>query len=422
MFVTEVSFVEGEITSIINVPEGIKSIVCPKNLLFSLEDLPSTLVHLEVPYNYLETIDLHPCKILEHANLSHNNIDILENLPSDLLELNCEFNQLRHLNFLGLTKLKSLNVSNNKITVIENLPDGISDFLMDNNPSIEFRNASVLPDLNKNENKEKEAQQNIDYNEAIHDYFRMKNAYETKAKEMKKRAFKNGANKKEGKKLALATKPKCIHCQRPVGTVFSIKDNRYLAICGDTARPCSLNIEIFKGAFSPLLDLIYMFKEEMDKIKENIIIQKLDTLFDYVSEEKSVEMFKTELENYNIDGQIYKELLDKYEEYHDSYHKMDLIQRKRDKIFTYIERIRGLLEEYKKTENRETLKAAVQLQVDDLLPETRNLRLLNSELMEINQTKHGNGRIENFLFKHDVALSKLDYNEDENPRVIKFNK
>jgi hypothetical protein len=80
------------------------------------------------------------------------------------------------------------------------------------------------------------------------------------------------------------------------------------------------------------------------------------------------------------------------------------------------------LEEYEKTDNREVLKTAVQLQIDDLLPETRNLRLLQSEHMEINDTKTKKGKTEYALFKNDVALSKDDFTFGEPPRVIKFHK
>ena len=193
-------------------------------------------------------------------------------------------------------------------------------------------------------------------------------------------------------------------------------------MCGDATNPCSLNIELYKGEFSSLNDLIYSFKEDLETIKEKIICLKLDTLFDYVSGGKATAQFKEELENYNIDSRILKELIDEREENYSSEHKKDLIERKRNTIFMYAEQIGNLLAEYKKTENRELLKTAMTLQVNNLLPETRNLRLLMHEHTEVNMHVHTNGRIENSLFQIPFSLAKYAHNTDEPPRVIKFAK
>jgi hypothetical protein len=418
MFVHTINISEGEVTSVINLPEGITHFSCPKNFLVSLETLPSSLTVLDVPNNYIETIDLSPCRVLSSANLSHNRIKKLENLPYDLLELLVDHNELTFLKLKSILRLNTLNVSNNKITVIEDLPENITDFQMDNNPSIQFVNSPVVP-VKKQDNL---IEQEIRYVESLHEYFRMKSDYDNKAHELRKRAFKSANTKKAGRKLAQEVKPKCIHCARPVGTIFSIADNRYKAICGDVSAPCSLSVELYKGDYSPLTDLIYSFKEEIESIKEKIICLKLDTLFDYTSQEKSTSLFKEELENYNIDGRIMKELMDKYDENYSNEHKKDLIERKRNTIFMYVEQIGMLLKEYEKTQNRELLKTAMTLQIDHLLPETRNLTLLKYELSEINTFKHTNGRIENFLFQNPISLSKMDHNTDEPPRVIKFAK
>jgi hypothetical protein len=270
--------------------------------------------------------------------------------------------------------------------------------------------------------KEDVVEQEATFVESLHQYFRMKGVYENMVHALKKKVFKEAPNKKIGKKRLLEIKPKCVHCARPVGTIFSLTDNRYKAICGDTNNPCNLNIEIYKGEFSNLYDMIDTFKNDIDVIKENIICQKLNTLFDYVSETRSAAIFKEELENYNTDGYLYKVLLEKHEEIYSNGHKMDIIDKKRSRIFMFQEQIKGLLEEYEKTQNREFLKTAMTLQINNLLPETHNLRLLTNEVMEINEKKHTNGKIEYNLFQYPISLSKMQYEMGEPPRVIKFAK
>lgn len=415
-FVHTIILNKGEITSVINLPEGISHFTCKNNFLVDLDNLPSSLTHLDLEYNYLESIDLSPCKNLSYLHLSNNRLKKLDNIPVDINEMYINNNELLFLKLSQLYRLKTLHISNNKINIIEDLPENLLDFQMENNPSIQFVNSPIIPMKSKEDTIEQEAS----FIESLHEYFRIKHLYETTIHTMKKKVFKDAPTKKIGKKRLLELRPKCIHCARPVGSIFSTTDNRYKAICGDPNNPCNLNIEIYKGEYSNLYDIIDTFKHDIDQIKEKIICQKLDTIFDYVSQEKSAVLFKEELENYNTDGFLYKVLIDKHEENYSNEHKMDIIDKKRSRIFMFQEQIKGLLDEYEKTQNREFLKTAMTLQINNLLPETRNLRLLTNEVMEINEHKFTNGKIEYNLFQYPISLSKTQYEIGEPPRVIKF--
>jgi hypothetical protein len=419
-FINTIILQEGEITSIRNIPERVHTLICPKNLLVSLDGLPTTITNLEIPYNYLTTYNFSNTPKLITFNVEHNHIESLENFSPDLTEIYIQHNKLSHLDLRGLTNLKTLNISNNPITIIENLPENIVDFIMDNTPSIEFRNSITIPDIEPDKSEEESIQQNINFVDALDKYFQLKQKYESQLYYARKNAFNSVKSKKEGKRKALEVKPKCLKCNRAVGTIFDRKDERYTAICGDAQQPCNLNIELFYGSYSDLSETLYLFKEEVDDLKDNIIKQKLDTLFSYVSEATSIKQFKKTIESFNFDSKLYEDLLKKYNENHFNETKIELINKKKEHIFKLVEQIRILLKEYEETENRELLKTAVNLQVNTLLPETRNLRLLENELMEITQLKHSNGKVENFLFKKDVVLSKENYTFGEAPRVIKF--
>jgi hypothetical protein len=308
------------------------------------------------------------------------------------------------------------------------LPENITDFDYDNNPSIEFRNSPKIPmgKTTKQEDDENAILQQIGYEDSLQYYFKLKNKYENSLLEEKRHIFDSSPTKKVARQKILQLKPACINCKRPVGTIFSKKDNRYMAICGDTSNPCRLKIEIFSGNFGSNIDLLYKFKEHVEELKDDIIREKLDNLFNYKSEEKSVAIFKKKLEEYNFDSGMYKELLDRHNENHNNPHKNELIQKKKDTIYKYIENIRQLLKEYEQTENNEILKSAVYIQNKDLLPEINNLRLLSNELMEMNYDVAISGGfgvnplIHHYLFKNDIALSKNDFTFGEPPRVIHF--
>jgi hypothetical protein len=413
---------EGEITNITNLPEGLLKLVCPKNLLISLDNIPGSLLHLEIPHNYLKSIDISYLDELTTLIISHNHFSIIENLPSKIVELYCENNKLTTIDLVGLVDLHKLNVSNNRITIIENLPENIIDFRMENNPSIEFRNSpSAVSTIEKSTKvlNETNTKQSIDFNESIHKYFALKSDYETKLRNARKKAFQSTTSKKIGKKRAMEVKAACVNCKRAVGTSFYRKDERYYALCGDSKAPCSLNIEIYSGNFSPKIDLLYTFKELVDESKDNIIRQKMDTLFAYVSEKKAAEDYKKAIEEYNLDNQMFKELFEIYTEQYHSINNLELLQKRRNFVFHAIERIRELLAEYEKTNNTELLKAAVQIQINDLYPIVRNMRKEHMEIIRSDSTAKAP---QFYLFKNDVALSKLEHTFGEQPRVIRFRK
>jgi hypothetical protein len=404
-------FVEGEITTILGLPPTLKKLVCPKNLLFFIDDLPPALVHLDLAQNHIETIDLLELNALEVLNLSSNKVTKLDHLPPTLLELHVQDNRLTFLDLQGLTQLKTLNVSENKITVIENLPETVVTLLVENNPAIEFRHAPAVPKPTDSDTHYEEHAQKMTYQSALQEYFKLKQKYEEKTSKMKHAAYDRAKTKRDKKEAVLAVKPQCVKCGRAVGTIFAKKNNRFTAICGDTRNPCKLDIQIFTGEYNPISYALHEMKDEVENFKESIIRQKLDTLFNYAGENESIEKFKKEMEGLNRVNVIYKELNDVYTDLYHSRDKKDLMDRKESTIFVCIERIRVLLAQYKKDENAEVLKTTMQMQVEELFPEVRNLRMLQNEVMEME---------EGCLIKHPVSLAKSEHTFNEPPRVIKF--
>ena len=90
-----------------------------------------------------------------------------------------------------------------------------------------------------------------------------------------------------------------------------------------------------------------------------------------------------------------------------------------------IEKSRGFIEEYKKTNNYEMLKSAIDLQIKDIIPEARNIRMLRHQIMEMvrsDESLETPGRLPLYtLFQRPASISQLDYSSGEQQRVIKFN-
>ena len=93
---------EGEITNIYHVPEGVNKLVCAKNLLIELEDLPTSITYLDCDHNYLVSFDFSKLSVLEEFHCSDNKIEELNNIPRSIVSLYCDQNKLKHLDLKNL--------------------------------------------------------------------------------------------------------------------------------------------------------------------------------------------------------------------------------------------------------------------------------------------------------------------------------
>lgn len=93
-------------------PLKLKTLICDRNLILELNNLPKKLINLYC---------------------SHNKISQLNNLPLGLKSLDCSNNNILNLDYLPETILY-LNCENNQITTISNLPNSIQILKVKNNP------------------------------------------------------------------------------------------------------------------------------------------------------------------------------------------------------------------------------------------------------------------------------------------------
>ena len=84
--ITAIKFVAGNITSIRNLPENISEISCPNNLLIDLEDLPESIIVLDIPENGLKSLNFESLRNLKSLNINKNRFVI----STEYLEYNNE--------------------------------------------------------------------------------------------------------------------------------------------------------------------------------------------------------------------------------------------------------------------------------------------------------------------------------------------
>ena len=380
--IKKINLGKGKITSIEHIPHTVTEFNCPENILIHLK-LPSEIKIVNCSHNHISDLDLDGIHNLTKLNCEYNELTELDPIPESIQEIHCSHNHLTRLDLNELTNLKVLHCSHNKLMIIQNLPIQLEDLKMDNNPMAEIEH--IARNAKQKAKAKDDSDEKIDYIEGLHEYFRLKNNYMMSVTALKQKAFLKATNKSvKNRKAAVATvKPKCIQCKRQVGTIFAKRGDEYIALCGDKDKPCELNIKIYSGYYFDTDKALLANRDMLEDSKNAIIQQKLDTLFNYISETKSAAIFKKELDNYMGNTEVYRDAYDKYQQTHNNMHKRELIARKNTEIYELLESIQILLNEYEKTNNKEILKTAVQMQMDELIPKLEFLRRLKYEIMEM---------------------------------------
>lgn len=409
---------DGEITSIRNVPEALKTLIIGRNLLTNLDHLSHNLEKIVCEHNYLTYFDGKSTPKLQVLNVSNNKVVELTNLSKDLEELYITNNQIKTLDLENCQKLRILRASNNHMLVIEHVPASLVDIQSENTPFADY-NPRV------EENSAEVDSQNIEYIEALHYYFKLKDKYDTMNRDLRRTIFRQAATKNMGKRLVREYKPKCVNCKRPVGTLFELKDEKYSAICGDPNRAtkCNLDIQLYRGGYSHEEYMTYLFKEDTENLQTTIVAQKLDVLFNYVGETAAANMFKEKLKHYTGDSSMYKELLMNHNQLYYSEERKQHIEEAISRIERITVDIKRMVEEYEQSQNKQTLRDAIQMQIRDLDPAIENLRRLKYSTMEMDNVDDGRDKQESIvctLIQKPIRVHDIDHTFGEKARVVKF--
>ena len=119
----------------------------------------------------------------------------------------------------------------------------------------------------KTTKKPQKTKKKMDVDDAINEYYILKNEYKNQ------------------------NSNKCINCKKPGGTTFTSNNGILTAICNSNTNKCKLNIEINRGKIIRLDDYIEKLIIIINDIKINISKLKLDLLFGYKENDQTIEEF-----------------------------------------------------------------------------------------------------------------------------------
>lgn len=240
--------------------------------------------------------------------------------------------------------------------------------------------AEILDIENIEENKKENNENPIV--DAMNRFYQLKSIYHHDyEKEKKEIMYGKKTNKLSWKDKRFEFKklvPKCVNCQRRVGSIFETKINdefeRVLkAMCGDRKDPCPFDIEINLGVTYDLRDLMNENEEETRKFKHQIILDKNDFLFGYIDSEQAVQKFdeiKNEINGSIESSEYYMSLLNDKIYNVDKKNNLKKIQ---TEVYTNISNIKKYTDEYKKTHNKQLMSDIARIYYQDMTPRLKEI-------------------------------------------------
>lgn len=402
----KIVFREGELTSLKNIPGFMKVIECPHNLLKTLVDIPGSLTHLDIRENSIKTLDLKQASQLIVLHCEDNGLESIINIPKNLEELYCEKNSLKILNLEGVSKLNTLHASYNPLLIVQNKPNALINYKNDNN-------MLFVHDTNiaEKESTDKDILDKVNYAEALDNYFRIKQKYEIELLNEKRKAFSKGKTTKDAIRRSKSVIPKCLNCNKSGGMSFKITSERYTASCGNTQNPCKFNIILTRGSYILSETYLDAMGEILNDTKQIVVKQKMDALFEYVSEDTSSRKFKETMKRYEEDSKLFNSEMKNFNELYNNAKQSDDIKKRQIIIYNINQKIKTLTDEYNESGTTSILKVVVNMYQTELIPEIENLRRLKYDIMEM---------IEDQLVQIEVHPSREEVNDSEEPAVIKF--
>ena len=131
-----------------------------------------------------------------------------------------------------------------------------------------------------------------EYLDNLNTYFALKNKYIKKWQLKKRKYSRSLKNKSEYKKKFNLLERNCIQCRKNGGTTFEISNGVYTAKCNAKDNKCSLNIEIKPAKYFIYDKFEKRTMENLETIKDNIIKNKLNLLFNLENEDVALGEFQ----------------------------------------------------------------------------------------------------------------------------------
>ena len=213
--------------------------------------------------------------------------------------------------------------------------------------------------------------------EAMSQYYRLKQKYEINIAAKKQNILKMKSLTKQERIERFKRIPRqCIHCKAKGGTIFTSTKDRLKAVCGNTASPCNLNIEIFKSICMDSQEELRKYAYDLERYKISIIMAKLDFLFGYKSEEEILSLFEeNRLDIAKITDKMFQ-LEHSINNITNNKENIESIKQLEKIYYDDLKGLKNIYDEYLKDKKPVYLKNMVELYVTKIKPQVTTIREL----------------------------------------------
>lgn len=265
----------------------------------------------------------------------------------------------------------------------------------------------------------------LSYDDALIQYYKLKKRYEESNEKIKDKIDNKLPSKIKRKKFHKAIK--CIHCKKSGGTIFTNENNILKAVCGNSEKPCNLSIEIKRSSYRNIRIVEEKYAKNIDNLKDTIIKIKLDLLFGYANEQKTIAEFNKYKDVLNERSKEYQKIQTSFLRIVDDMNVHAIIEEKENQMLSIIDELKQLNKEY-----REKIPILSEEQknkyIDDMVEHyISKIVPLNEEIVSIkykfNELYLDENSKKYVLAREAYTLKELEFVDESNVgAVIKFAK
>jgi len=223
-----------------------------------------------------------------------------------------------------------------------------------------------------------DAEKRIEYTNALNTYYKLKTAYENAYNKDKNKIIKmKGLSWREKRVEFAKFKPKCINCKRPVGTLFYTAnqkgDRSLVAKCGDKSSPCPLNIVIDLGYIVNLSNELRNDEKTISQVKNEIILDKNNLLFGYITSKEAVYKFDDIKESYATTSTNYEFFLQIFNDIVDNKERKEELKKDEMEAQLMVDNIKKMMKDFERTQNVQFVNDVVELYVKEMTPKLKDI-------------------------------------------------
>jgi hypothetical protein len=265
----------------------------------------------------------------------------------------------------------------------------------------------------------------ISVEDAVNEYYRLKNVYETSYYEKYIAPIVKASKKsKREKRVEFSKLPKaeCVNCKRNVGTTFSIGEksfNRvFSAKCGDSVDPCPLNINIVNGKYNTFATEIVRYDDDIDKLKTDIIKEKYNIMFGYTPEAAGIDNFTSMSNELKETTMLTGHIIEKNILVNHNPEKEELL-RKSDTIFgnDYLMQFKQMVGQFNQDGNAAIMTEAAKFYTDEMVPRLKEIQGLKYDECFV---EYDQDSLQYKLYQIKNSLSNLELADSSDSKVVSF--